>query len=1159
MQLCKLRVSVFALLAVTSQSFAAAFTQDAASTAVPASIPSVDSGAEPALPTIAELNALRQSVVQDADLDEAIRTQVDLHFARAIEHLQTADQFAQQTLSLQKELESSPQRQAELEALLSSRQDGASSADQPIGDNLSVEQLSAGWQQAEQAVTGLRDRMSGISVESENRINRRPLLPDLRAQVESQQAEVAAQLSSLHSEGTHPEVASAQRLRLRLRQVRLQKEAALLDQEARTYEATTRVRTLAYDVLSLELRDAERAAQVWQQRLAAARQQLAKDQADAAQLALTRSHPAIKHEAQRNSELAEVNHDMTDSLRSLQVELEQVEDALEGRKEEYEAIQLRAAAAGYSPAVGVLLRNRRAQLPDEDTIRMRIRARQLEISTLNLQLMEWQAARKLLVDLDAATDEVMGSLGTSSERGKAVNLEPKVRELLSIRLNLLADLIETGNSKLDVWVRLDSEQKRLLKAVEEEAHWLAEHVLWVRSTGIIGSQMDLFRSSLRNVTSGGRWTAAQQEVSGDLSGNRWIWVSMLATTAGLLVVRRQLKRKLKELGELAERANCVTFLPTLKVLLYSALISLPFPVLIWGAGWRILTISRGENTLQALGISMQVVSAAWFLLAMIRNVGQPHGLGQAHFEWPESNLTTLRQTVRLLGILLLPALFVVAFAESLGDEDVAATIGRIAYILAITVGAVAGFGLLRPSSPVMQSLEHQHADGWLWRTRWLWTALIAISPVALIGLSATGFHYTAVQLTGRVTASVGCALGMLLITALLSRWLLVTYRSLAIRRGRERRQQLLQAAQAESDQPLTPDTTPELRLADVNTQARRLLRLAAGASLLAALYGIWIDVMPALGMLGRVSLGWDNAVAGLNPDGMPQSVTLADLVYAVALGAATLFAARNLPGLLEIAILQRLPMDAGARYAAGTVSRYVIVVTGIILAFRVVGIGWSSVQWLVAAMTVGLGFGLQEIFANFVSGIILLFERPIRVGDTVTIGEITGTVTRIQIRATTILDWDNKELIVPNREFVTGNLVNWTLANPTLRLVVGVGVAYGSDTRLATRLLYRIAKENPNVLDEPEPVVVFTEFGDSSLNFELRLYVSGLLHYRRLKHELNTAIDDAFSEHKIEIAFPQHDLHLRSMSPELIRHVLRDASRSAHTSQDVPLDQVGAA
>ena len=517
---------------------------------------------------------------------------------------------------------------------------------------------------------------------------------------------------------------------------------------------------------------------------------------------------------------------------------------------------------------------------------------------------------------------------------------------------------------------------------------------------------------------------------------------------------------------------------------------------------------------------------------MIRQVARPQGLGDAHFEWSAMSLSTVQRTMRLLEFTLLPMLFAVAFTALLGDDEIAATLGRLAFLGMVSCVGAALFRLVRPSSPIMQNLEQRHAESWLWSTRWIWTSLLFISPVALVALSVSGYHYTAVQLTGRVAATIGCALALLLVTSILSRWLLVTYRNLAIRRGRERRQLILQAAQAEPDQPIPQDTTPELRLADINVQARQLLRLAAGVSFLFALYAIWIDVLPALGVLGRISVGWNNGIAGLSADGLPQPVTLADLLLAVMIAALTMFASRNLPGLMEIAVLQRLPMDAGARYAASTVSRYLIVVTGIIFGFRAIGIGWSSVQWLVAAMSVGLGFGLQEIFANFVSGMILLFERPIRVGDTVTIGDITGTVTRIKIRATTIVDWDNKELIVPNREFVTGNLVNWTLSNPTLRLILPVGIAYGSDTRLATRLLYEVAKTNLHVLEDPEPVVVFSEFGDSSLNFELRLYVNGLMNYRRLKHDLNMSIDDLFREHKIEIAFPQRDLHVRSVPTE---------------------------
>jgi small-conductance mechanosensitive channel len=151
----------------------------------------------------------------------------------------------------------------------------------------------------------------------------------------------------------------------------------------------------------------------------------------------------------------------------------------------------------------------------------------------------------------------------------------------------------------------------------------------------------------------------------------------------------------------------------------------------------------------------------------------------------------------------------------------------------------------------------------------------------------------------------------------------------------------------------------------------------------------------------------------------------------------------------------------------------------------------------------------------------------------VTVGGVTGTVSRIRIRATTIVDWDQKELIVPNREFVTGQLVNWTLSDPVLRVVARVGVAYGSDTRLTIDLLYRVAAENADVLKDPAPRVIFNAFGESSLNFELRCYTSAVQLYRTIHHDLNMAIDDLFRQHSIEIAFPQRDLHVRSIDATL--------------------------
>jgi small-conductance mechanosensitive channel len=247
----------------------------------------------------------------------------------------------------------------------------------------------------------------------------------------------------------------------------------------------------------------------------------------------------------------------------------------------------------------------------------------------------------------------------------------------------------------------------------------------------------------------------------------------------------------------------------------------------------------------------------------------------------------------------------------------------------------------------------------------------------------------------------------------------------------------------------------------------------------------------------------------------------------------TIIAVKNVPGLLEIALLQHLPLEQAVRFAITTVCRYAIVLVGLVLAANMLGVRWEKVQWLAAAVTVGFGFGLQEIIANFVSGLIILFERPMRVGDTVTVGDTTGTVSRIRIRATTIVDWDRKELVVPNKEFITGRLINWTLSDRVLRVVVPVGIAYGSDTELARTKLFEVAKANQTVLDEPEPIVYFMDFGDSSLAFELRVYVASVEAFQRIRHEMHMAIDKAFREAGIEIAFPQRDVHIRSIRAAL--------------------------
>ena len=409
-------------------------------------------------------------------------------------------------------------------------------------------------------------------------------------------------------------------------------------------------------------------------------------------------------------------------------------------------------------------------------------------------------------------------------------------------------------------------------------------------------------------------------------------------------------------------------------------------------------------------------------------------------------------------------------------------------------------------------------------------------------------------------------LGLIVLRALVQRWLLLQIRHRAIAQARERAALRRQQREKEAESPAAAEpeaiAIPEdkLDVAAINKQTLQLLRMVLIVVGFAALWGIWAEALPALGMLRELPPLWSvtqeasetlpTADGGTQVHGYTATIpiTLADLGLAVVVTLLTIVAFRNIPGLLEITILQRLPIDAGGRFAATAITRYAITVVGVIIAFAQIGVGWSKVQWLVAAMSVGLGFGLQEIFANLVSGLVLLFERPIRIGDTVTVADITGTVTRIRTRATTVVGWDRKELIIPNKEFITGNVVNWTLSDSTLRIIVPVGIAYGSDTQLARKVLTRIVNEHPSVLEDPAPRVMFVGFGDSALNFEVRAFIGTIDHYLSTIDELTGAIDQEFRNAKIEIAFPQRDIHIRSIKDALPIIEKPTGERDAHES-----------
>jgi len=258
-------------------------------------------------------------------------------------------------------------------------------------------------------------------------------------------------------------------------------------------------------------------------------------------------------------------------------------------------------------------------------------------------------------------------------------------------------------------------------------------------------------------------------------------------------------------------------------------------------------------------------------------------------------------------------------------------------------------------------------------------------------------------------------------------------------------------------------------------------------------------------------------------------VSLSTMVEFVVVVALVVLLSRLVRRLLRTRVLAHTKLDPGQQYSIARIVSYIVLVLGLIIGLETVGVNLSSLAVVAGALGVGIGFGLQNIVSNFVSGLIILAERPIQIGDRIDLGNNTvGKVERIGARATHVLTNDNIVVIVPNSEFVTSRVVNWTHIDPRVRFRINIGVGYGSDPHVVEKLLLEIADANPAVLKNPSPTVVFKGFGESSLNFELRIWSADMTHRAgALDSQVNFAIWDKFKEHGIEIPFPQRDLHLK--------------------------------
>jgi len=608
----------------------------------------------------------------------------------------------------------------------------------------------------------------------------------------------------------------------------------------------------------------------------------------------------------------------------------------------------------------------------------------------------------------------------------------------------------------------------------------------------------------------------------------------LALVGILLWSWRRIRVALKGLASRFGKPTTDSFGLTLRVLGLTLLLALPLTLLLAAPGWLLLHASPGTDLALAVGGELLSVAATLLTLELLSAICRPNGLAAAHFRWPEANLRLLRTATRRLTWTLIPAVVLMRLAVVLDPVEGGGILGRLAAIFAFGAVVWSMVRVFHPRRGVMAQLRHPDAYPMLMRSYWLWYPALVLYPVGMIIMAWFGYLYTTSVEANNYLDSLQLVLAVVLLQALALRWLLVVHRRLSYEAALKRHRAASEAAQAEPREPGKEAAEPRFEephvdFSTLSADTRALIRFSLSFVVLFSFLLIGSDTLSALRVFDDQVL-WNKTVS-VGGETQQRHVTSLHLGLALLFAVGTWVLLRRLPSLLEIILLRRSTLSAADRYAVTSLTSYVIGAIGILLVLGTLGVSWMHLQWMAAALSVGIGFDLQEIVANFVSGLIILLERPIRVGDTVTVGDTDGVVTKIRIRATTIRNGDRKELLVPNKEFVTGRLLNWSLSDPVTRIVLVVGVAYGSDVDQASAIMTGIAEANEHVLNEPPPVVTFDTFGDNALTLSLRAFVDSVEVRISAISALNRAINQAFAEAGISIAFPQRDLHLDTTRP----------------------------
>ncbi|OCG18764.1 hypothetical protein A9G23_10195 [Gilliamella sp. App4-10] len=768
----------------------------------------------------------------------------------------------------------------------------------------------------------------------------------------------------------------------------------------------------------------------------------------------------------------------------------------------------------FSTALGETLRQQLLRLPEKP----KSQALDAEIAEAKAQQLNYS---NILTTLD--------TYPTLTSPLNSVKEATQYRRLLREQTELLKTLISGTDTTILELTKLKIANKQLTNAIDEVNDAAHRYFFWVADVNPISLSypINLAKDVIYFIFSIDTLSQLYNASAEVLSAPKPLFLIILS----LLFVFTHFKMRTKYntfLTKSASRVGKVTqdsYSLTLKVVIFSLIMALPVPIL-WAVFGYALQINWDYPVAYALGYGVNAAAPILWVFIISAHFASSNGLFISHFGWSQRNVRAAMKYYQLSIWLVIPLVMIVMSFDEYNNRQFAATIGRTAFIFLCFALVFMTNAIHRAGVPLYIDKKGT-GDNLL--SHILWFILLSAPWLAIIA-ACLGYLSTAQVLLGRLEASVIIWFALLVIYYMIRRWMWIQKRRIEFERTKQRRLERMQRAKSQEDDLNSLNESvdePVINLDVISAQSLHLVRSIIMMIALISMILLWSELHSAFAFMNNIKLWGTSAI--VNGTEIEQYITLGAVCIAILVMTITVQLVKNLPALLELGILQHLDLAPGTGYAISTVSKYITLMIGCMIAFSFIGIDWSKIQWLIAALGVGLGFGLQEIFANFISGLIILFEKPVRIGDTVTIRDLTGNITKINTRAITIVDWDRKEIVMPNKAFITEQLVNWSLSDSITRIVLTIPATIDADSDLVIKLLQQASDECEYVLNDPEPQVFLVDIQEGIQLFELRVFAAEMGHRMVLRSTIHKLILEAYRKHHLTLPFPPLQTNLEAL------------------------------